>query len=216
MNDTKLPSVGPAHSALPTEPTDLVARGLEAIRSNGAELGVVKNETEDFASLRLAAEAGDAEAQFKLGRMYFDGDRVEKDYHEAAEWIHQAAWQSHVLAQAFLGWMYYDGAGVEKNDHEAVEWYRKAAERGDVSAQFSLGRMYYFGEGIVVKNHRKAVEWYSRAAEQGDADAQFNLGMMYYFGQGVERSDRWARAWIRKAAAQNHVIAGKFLVDTWH
>ncbi|TFG59172.1 MAG: sel1 repeat family protein, partial [Deltaproteobacteria bacterium] len=36
--------------------------------------------------------------------------------------------------------------------------------------------------------------------EQGDAKAQHGLGVMYHNGFGVERDDREANKWFRKAA----------------
>ena len=44
-------------------------------------------------------------------------------------------------------------------------------------------------------------------SEKGDAKAQFNLGEMYQFGLGVEKDEKEAGKWYRKAAEQNVALA---------
>jgi TPR repeat protein len=79
---------------------------------------------------RKAAEQGDAVAQYKLARMYKNGEGVTLDYAEAVKWYIKAADQGNEFAQTNLGLMYYSGRGVTEDDAEAVKWFRKAAEQG--------------------------------------------------------------------------------------
>ena len=51
---------------------------------------------------RLAAEQGDAEAQWNLGLMYHKGRGVIKDDREAVRWFRKAAQQGDPDAQRFL------------------------------------------------------------------------------------------------------------------
>ena len=44
-------------------------------------------------------------------------------------------------------------------------------------------------------------------AEQGDADAQWELGYMYAEGRGVEKNDKEAAKWFRKAAEQGDAVS---------
>ena len=44
-------------------------------------------------------------------------------------------------------------------------------------------------------------------AKKGIAEAQFNLSLMYHKGDGVQKDDKEATKWIRKAADQGHVTA---------
>ena len=97
---------------------------------------------------RLAAEQGDARAQFALGLMYRDGEGVLKDDAEAVRWYRLAAEQGLAGAQYNLGFMYANGLGVPEDDAEAVRWWGLAAEQGDVDAQFTLGFIYINGEGV--------------------------------------------------------------------
>ena len=53
--------------------------------------------------LRLKAEyQGDAEAQFQLGECYENGDTVNKDLQQAANWYRMAAEQGHEPAKEAL------------------------------------------------------------------------------------------------------------------
>ena len=123
---------------------------------------------------RKAAEQGDAEAQYILGRRYHDGEGVVKDYALAVWWYRKAAEQGHSGAQNSLGVCYGKGEGVVKNYAEAVKWYRKAAEQGNRVAQSNLSISYYHGKGVV-KNYAEAVKWCRKAAEQGNETAQKNI-----------------------------------------
>jgi TPR repeat protein len=51
---------------------------------------------------RREADAGNAEAQYRLGTMYADGVWVSHDHGKAAEWFDKAARQGHQAAQETL------------------------------------------------------------------------------------------------------------------
>jgi TPR repeat protein len=112
---------------------------------------------------RMAAEQGDAEQQFVLGCMYYDGEGVDQDYAEAAKWYRMAAAQGDDLSEFALGVMYAFGQGVAQDYGEAAKWYREAANRGSDKAQFSLGMLYKFGAGVA-KDHVQAHMWMSLGA----------------------------------------------------
>ena len=94
---------------------------------------------EELGRIQRAAEQGDAEAQFTLGRLYETGEGVPRDDAEAVKWFQQAAEQGHTDAQDSLGRMYRFGLGVAKDDVEAEKWFSKAAGNGR-AAQEELGR----------------------------------------------------------------------------
>lgn len=135
----------------------------------------------DFAKAReffaQAAQAGDARAQFNLGRMYLDGEGGTRDYAQALTWTQKAADQDIPGAAYNLGRMYDQGLGVRRNDQRAVNWYRKAAAKGYSSAEVSLGDMYVAGRGVT-PDPKRAAELYGAAAEQGDAAGQFKLAAL--------------------------------------
>ncbi len=58
-----------------------------------------------------ATEFGDPHAQYNLGRMYLDGDGVQKDARRGARWLRLAADKNHMESQALLGSLYFTGEG---------------------------------------------------------------------------------------------------------
>ena len=109
-----------------------------------------------------AADQGDADAQFQLGRMY-DSGKVLQDHAQAAAWYRKAAKQGHTVAQFNLGCLYMAGEGVPQEFAKAAAWYRKAADQGDADAQLQLGRMYGSGEGVP-KDPVQAHVWFNIAS----------------------------------------------------
>jgi uncharacterized protein len=95
----------------------------------------MKDKTIPFADIFIVAEQGDAEAQFNLGRMYYNGEGVSQDDAEAVKWYRKAADQGHTEAQFNLVEIYSYGEGVQQDFEEAANWYRKAAEQGDIEEQ---------------------------------------------------------------------------------
>ena len=76
---------------------------------------------------RLAAEQGDASAQFQLGRMYYEGWGVVQDYAEAVRWYRLAADQGLAAAQYNLGLSYGAGRGIPRDVVSAHLWWNLAA-----------------------------------------------------------------------------------------
>jgi uncharacterized protein len=142
---------------------------------------------------RPLAERGNAEAQYRIGRMYEFGKGYPKDQAQGIAWIRKAAAQNHADAQQELGVIYATGDGVKQDDVQAVEWFRKAATQGDAMAQYNLGLMYAKGQGVT-KDYAQAIDWWRKSATQGNADAQFKLGVVYHTGQGVAKDEVLALA----------------------
>ncbi len=130
-----------------------------------------KDYTAAYSNFKIAAEAGNAEAQYYLGDCYYFGRDVKQDYKEAVNLYRKSAEQGNAGAQYDLGLCYAYGKGVAKDETEAVNWYRKAAEQGYAIAQSWIGYCYELGEGVV-QNNTEALKWYKKAAEQGDEYAK--------------------------------------------
>lgn len=171
---------------------------------------------ESMESMKKKAGSGNAQAQFDLAMIYYEGEgapaddiesikgalglnyalageSVGKDYVEAAKWFQKAAEQGLAQAQYMLGAMYAVGDGVPKNDIEAVKWTRKAAEQGHADAQNNL-------------NIEEAMRT-RKAAEQGESKSQFHFGLIYAEGVGVRKGNIEAVMGARKAAEQGYAYA---------
>ena len=162
---------------------------------------------------RLAAEQGDAKAQYSLGQIYAGWDMVERDSQKALMWYRKAAENGHTEAQYTLAVIYdsqhdvghndSEEYEVEPNDAEAAKWYGFAAEKGYANAQYYLGRLNNEGRGVS-KDDTEAVKWFRKAAEQGYPDAQYQLGEMLAEGCGTAKNSTEAVNWFKKAAELGH------------
>lgn len=138
-------------------------------------LAVVSNSTvlADEFDDGLAAQQGDASAQYNQGLKYYSGKGVPQNYARAEKLFRLAAKQGDASAQTLLGVMYAKGQGVPQKYAEAAKWYRLAAKQGEVSAQYNLGIMYAQGQGVPQDNV-KAHLWFNLAAIAGDEDSISN------------------------------------------
>ena len=149
--------------------------------------------------LQRAADQGHVEAQFDLGELYYNGNRVVQDYSKAREYFRTAADLGSVAAQLKLGYIYGRGLGIPKDALEAVRWYQLAAEAGNLAAIGQLEIMYMNGDEID-KEYQKAFHWCQRGADKGDRYSLCNLGLMYSRGDGVEKDEIKAFNCFQRAA----------------
>jgi uncharacterized protein len=132
---------------------------------------VPKDYAEAAKWLRLAAEQGHEEAQYKLGC-------IPNDYAEAA------AEPGRTEAQYKLGFIYLNGPDksweeyghnylnkdVPQDYAEAARWLFLAADQGHAKAQCKLGFMYHEGQGVP-QDHVRAHMWLTLSALRGEPDA---------------------------------------------
>ena len=128
----------------------------------------------DPARLEPQAAQGNAEAQYYLGKTYFSGYLLGKNYREAAFWLRKAARQGHCRAQAGLALMHTQGLGVRQDYAEAARWYRAAADQGLVMAQNQLAVLYVQGRGVS-RDLDQSIVLFAEAARQGCGTARHNL-----------------------------------------
>ena len=96
--------------------------------------GVPEDDSEAVKWYRLAAEQGDAAAQFNLGIKYDQGEGVPEDDSEAVKWYRLAAEQGDATAQFNLGIKYAQGEGVLEDYVQAHAWLNLAAAQGHENA----------------------------------------------------------------------------------
>lgn len=157
-----------------------------------------------LSELQQRAEAGDAEAQFQVGRVCAKGEGVPKDEGKAFAYFRKAAEAGHSEAEAATGFMFGEGRGVPRDPVEAVRWFKSAAKKGVVRAQFNLGWMLARGTGVD-QNLAEAITWYEKAGASGMLQAQMQLAQIYYFGEnGIPQDLSVAEKWVRLAAEQGN------------
>jgi len=162
------------------------------------EDGIAALDRGDYAeALRLLwplAEQGDAEAQFRLGKLYVSGRGVQENYSLAEKWYRMAGEQGNADAQYGLAALLQ-----ERNKYtEATKWYKKAAAQGDRDAAFSLANIYAGGFGAPrhLFDLSKSAHWFEKAAELGFIYAAIPLSGMYADGRGVNQDIVKAHMWL--------------------
>jgi TPR repeat protein len=183
-------------------------------------LGVDQDKTEAIKWYKKAADAGETEAEWRLGVKYNVGDGVDIDMQKALQWYVKAAntpkeFGIIVLpgvaeAQRNIGYLYRDGEGVAKDAQEAFGWFMKAAETGDSTSQCEVAKAYNTGIGVL-QDSQKAFIWYQKAAYQGNKLAQQKVGSIYFSANPNLPANRIeAYKWYALAAAQGDEDAAKF------
>jgi hypothetical protein len=205
--------VGPAGGFDANSPSNGISP-LEAFRSGTQALKTGETD-KAITSLQYAAENGHALAQWKLGRMYADGDGVPHDDLRAFEYFRRivnshgddsiGGTEARFVANAFvaLGRYYRDGipnSPVKPDANRAREMFSYAASYfGDPDAQFYLGRLYLRGEGVQ-KDPKLAVRWLALAANKGQYEAQATLGQVLFRGDNVPRQRPLGLMWLTLAS----------------
>ncbi len=160
-------------------------------------------------ALQYAAEQGHFAAQWKLGRMYADGDGVPRDDLRAFNYFSQIANahpdespgtpQGRLVASAFVALGHYYQTGIPNtkiapDPNRAHDLYAYAATYfGDADAQYQLGRLYLDG---TPSDPHQAARWFQLAATKGQCRAQAVLGDMLFRGQVVPRQAARGLMWL--------------------
>jgi TPR repeat protein len=166
------------------QPNEALKLGTKAYRAGNIQ-GAINSWTS-------AAEAGQAVAQWRLGRMFAEGKGVPKDDKKAFYWFKQII-DDH--ADDEPGTMPGQLAG--RAFVELGSYYRSGIAGSDIAPDMNMAwRMYYQAASVF-----------------GDAEAQYQLGCMYLEGKGVEKNQQLAVNWLRNAAEKGHMKAQAMLGD---
>jgi uncharacterized protein len=192
-------------------PLKLYRSAQQALRVGVEELraGDPKSSVE---ALKYAAEGGQSLAQWKLGRMYADGDGVPHDDYKAYQYFDQiihnyneddserrdiGAVSNAVVAIGIYSLNGIPNSPVQPDPQRAFEMFQYAATHfSDPDAQYNLARMYLEGVGVQ-KNGKRAAQWLSLAAEKHHHPAQAMLGNLLFLGaDGVPRQRPRGLMWL--------------------
>lgn len=151
----------------------------------------------------VAAQAGDAQAQFTLGlllaKMDSSGRRINTGtgrviYKKALHWLSAASEQGMADAYYVISKMYLRPEFSRRNSARAQHYLRQAAQAGHVQAQWELGIELwrkYCGDG---EEDVDALYWLTQAASRGNGEAQAWIRRV--------ASPRSAEAWAKLASEQ--------------
>ncbi len=178
-----------------TAPTDAFRLGITSYRAGDAQSAVE--------ALSFAAENGNTGAQWKLGRMYAEGDGVERNELRAYELLSEVAHtgvggedlqrqrSTPYILDALVRIGAFFSRGIPDTDvkadlSRARTYYERAALFGNADAQFRLAEMYYRGDGGE-RSPLQAARWAKLSMEKGNNDARALLGHLLFQGEGVTR-----------------------------
>jgi len=178
--------------------------------------GIIGRDPADsLTALQYAAEEGHPVAQWKLGRMYANGEGVAQDDMRAFEYFSRIANahaednpsspQSAIVANAFvaLGHYYLSGipnSKVKPDPDRAREMLSYAASYfGNADAQYDLARLYLKSSDASRDDFRYGARWLGLAAQKGQHQAQALLGQMLFNGDRLPRQAARGLMWLTLA-----------------
>jgi TPR repeat protein len=189
--------------------------GAAALKRVAAPATAAVAPTNSLSSLQYAAEGGHPVAQWKLGRMYADGDGVTQDDLRAFEYFSRianahaedspSAPQAAIVANAFvaLGRYYLNGipnSKIKIDTERAREMFSYAASYfGNADAQYDLARLYLKTPDASRDDFRYGARWLGLAAQKGQHQAQALLGQMLFNGDRLPPQRARGLMWLTLA-----------------
>ena len=183
--------------------------------TNGATGSMTPDTSNSLTALQYAAEGGHPIAQWKLGRMYADGNGVVQDDLRAFEYFSRianahaedspSAPQASIVANAFvaLGRYYLSGipnSKVTSDPDRAREMFSYAASYfGNADAQYDLARLYLKAPDASREDFTYGARWLGAAAQKGHHQAQALLGQMLFNGERLPRQAARGLMWLTLA-----------------
>jgi len=133
---------------------------LEAFKA--AKALMKDRELSGIDELTRLAERGSILSMLEIGRAYYSGTGVLKDYAHSEEWFRRAANARSVLGHYYLGLVQKKTARVV----DAIASFNFSASRGYGPALYELGKIYFYGEGVT-KDSRLASQYLAKASQAG-------------------------------------------------
>lgn len=131
------------------------------------------------------AEKGNLQAQYELGKYYYNKSPLGMNYlKKGIYWYTRAAEGNYPQAQYDLAIFHIQGFGFEINYKKTFYWLERAANLNHLEAQCELAFSYEVGRGVK-QDYIKAYQWYRKAAKQGYPRGLYRLAFLYADGNGV-------------------------------
>jgi TPR repeat protein len=220
LGATPVAAPGFAFDGAPVKPDATLSLGTQALKkappaAPAATASATAVAAPSLNSLQYAAEGGHPVAQWKLGRMYADGDGVIQDDVRAFEYFSRianahaedspSAPQATIVANAFvaLGRYYLNGipnSKIKADTDRAREMFSYAASYfGNADAQYDLARLYLKTPDASRDDFRYGARWLGLAAQKGQHQAQAMLGQMLFNGDRLPRQAARGLMWLTLA-----------------
>jgi TPR repeat protein len=159
-------------------------------------VGAMDDRAAALTHIKLAADAGRADAMRYLGRGYISGQLGERNVQIAVNWLSKALRNGDGSVAADLSRLAAIPGG---EGAEAIAVLKESAEGGLAPSMREYGRSLQLGLGMATQPEVGA-SWLRKAAEAGDTAAMKELSRAYASGYGVELSARSSTEWLQRAA----------------
>ncbi|MGM9773078.1 MAG: hypothetical protein ACI3YU_10620 [Segatella copri] len=230
---TSIAPPSPTATSAPPSDSTMIPAGLSVsdLLNKGKALVAKKEYIDAAAYLRKAAQKGNAEAAYELGKLFQQGNGVQQDIEIADDILCESAKAGYVPAYVLLGKIRYES----KKYASAWKWFHKAIEQNDPTALY-YAFLFYKNGYHVTKNEKTAtryldqaikagsaeanlhlakeahakneygtaISYFLFAATQGNAEAQYYLGKYFSGGKGTKVDLLKAAHWYKQAADQGH------------
>lgn len=151
---------------------------------------------------RMAAESGDSEAQYLLGRFLVMKNLLKRERNLVIRWWDASLEKGLDTATTEE----FDDEGHKNERAEAMKYLNSAGEEGSCEALQLLSSMYHRGL-LVLADPVKSAELLMRAAEMDDINAQGLLGVIFLEGIGVQKDEKKGIEYLALAAEANNSFA---------
>lgn len=153
-----------------------------------------------------AADLGNVDALYGLGKLYLNEDFPGLNPIKAVEYLEKAARKEHAYAQYRLGKMLLFGQGVPQDVRIGLRWLERSADQGNPFAQYLLGKTLLRGE-YTDKNTKRAVDLLEQAILQGNIYAAYTLGAALVSGEDIPVNAGRGMDLLRYAAEKDYAAA---------
>lgn len=156
-----------------------------------------------------AAEQGNADAMYGLGKLYLKKEYSRFDPIRAIEYLEQSAEKDHAFAKYQLGKLLCEGTICDKDIARGLTLLEELGEKGISVASYLAGKVYLREKDR--QDIKKAISHFKAAAEDGNSYAEYQLGKIYYFGTGVRPDAEKGLDYLKASADHGNAYAAELL-----
>jgi TPR repeat protein len=149
---------------------------------------------------RIAADAGNPEAQYALAICYKEGRGVAQDVTEAARLLAASARSGNIDAEVEYAIALFNGTGVAKDEAASAAILRKAALKGSPIAQNRLARVLAAGRGLPA-DPVEATKWHVISKAGGTTDLFLDDFVRKLTPEQREAGEAAAKPWLAARGA---------------